>query len=122
MSLFYAIFAIQCLTIGSDRVNFWQLLYIIGMGKSSRPYPTGHFRLYKTSKSKPDKALSVQIEYAAKSVAVRRATGISVKEKDWNQNENKGRGGVRASYGQDYLNVNNRLAKQLDEMDAKIAE
>ena len=92
------------------------------MGKYSRPYPTGHYRLYKTSNSKPDKALSVQIEYAAKSVAVRRSTGISVKEKDWNPNENKGRGGVRASYGQDYRNVNNRLSKRLDEMDAKIAE
>lgn len=92
------------------------------MGKLSRPYPTGHLRLYKTSKSKADKPLSVQIEYAAKSVAVRRSTGLTVKEKDWNPNENKGRGGVRASYGQDYRNVNNRLAKQLDEMDARIAE
>lgn len=120
--MFYAIFAILTLTIDSVRVNFWPLLYINGMGKSSRPYPTGHFRLYKTSKSKADKPLSVQIEYAAKSVAVRRATGISVKEKDWNPNENNGRGGVRASYGQDYRNVNNRLARQVDEMDAKIAE
>lgn len=92
------------------------------MGKLSRPYPTGHLRLYKTSKSKADKPLSVQIEYAAKSVAVRRAIGMTVKEKDWNPNENKGRGGVRASYGQDYRNVNNRLAKHLDDMDARIAE
>lgn len=92
------------------------------MGKTSRPYPTGHFRLYKTSKTKADKPLSVQIEYAVKSVAVRRSFGLAVKEKDWNPNENNGRGGVRASYGQDYRNVNNRLSKHLDAMDSKIAE
>lgn len=92
------------------------------MGKSSRPYPTGHYRLYKTSKSKADKPLSVQIEYAVKSVAVRRAIGLTVKERDWNPNENNGRGGVRASYGQDYRNVNNRLARRLDKMDTKIAD
>ncbi len=64
----------------------------------------------------------MQIEYAVKSVAVRRSIGIRVIEKDWNQNENNGRGGVRASYGQDYRNVNSRLARRLNEMDEKIAE
>lgn len=92
------------------------------MGKSSRPYPIGHYRLYKTNKSKADTPLSVQIEYSVKSIAVRRAIGLTVKNKDWNPNENNGRGGVRASYGQDYRNVNNRLSRRLDEMDANIAE
>ncbi len=51
------------------------------MGKAARPFPTGHFRLYKTRQTKNDRPLVVQIEYAVKSVAVRRSTGISVKEK-----------------------------------------
>ena len=103
-------------------INFLLAHYIIGMGKSSRPYPIGHYRLYKTNKSKADTPLSVQIEYSVKSIAVRRAIGLTVKNKDWNPNENNGRGGVRASYGQDYRNVNNRLSRRLDEMDANIAE
>ena len=91
------------------------------MGKAARPFPTGHFRLYKTRQTKNDRPLVVQIEYAVKSVAVRRSTGISVKEKDWNPNENKGRGGVRASYGPDYRNINSRLTKSVSELDSKIA-
>ncbi len=91
------------------------------MGKAARPFPTGHFRLYKTRQTKNDRPLVVQIEYAVKSVAVRRSTGISVKEKDWNPNENKGRGGVRASYGPDYRNINSRLTKSVSEFDSKIA-
>ena len=91
------------------------------MGKAARPFPTGHFRLYKTRQTNNDRPLVVQIEYAVKSVAVRRSTGISVKEKDWNPNENKGRGGVRASYGPDYRNINSRLTQSVSELDSKIA-
>lgn len=92
------------------------------MGKASRPSPTGHFRLYKTNRSKDEQPLVIQMEYTVKSVAVRRSTGFSVKEKDWNPKENKGRGGLRASYGPDYRNVNNRLVKRVTELDTKIAE
>ena len=76
------------------------------MGKTTRPYPTGHFRLYKTSRSKADRPMAVQIEYSFKSVAVRRATGIMAKESEWNPNENHRRGGVRSNYGPDYRSVN----------------
>lgn len=91
------------------------------MGKASNPYPTGRFRLYKTNRAKTNQPLVVQMEYSVKSVAVRRATGISVYEKDWNPKENNGRGGLRSSYGQDYRNVNSRLLKKVSEMDVKIA-
>lgn len=63
----------------------------------------------------------VQIEYAVKSQAVRRSTGISTLEKDWNPNENKGRGGVRSSYGTDYKTINNRLLKRVSDLDSQIA-
>lgn len=81
------------------------------MGKTSRPFPTGLFRLYKTKRVNQDKAFPVQIQYSVSSVAVRRNTGYSVTEADWNPNENRGRGGVRASYGRDYRLVNSKLMR-----------
>ena len=92
------------------------------MGKTTRPYPTGHFRLYKTSRSKADRPMAVQIEYSFKSVAVRRATGIMAKESEWNPNENHRRGGVRSNYGPDYRSVNNRLLKKVTDLDTAISE
>ena len=92
------------------------------MGKTTRPYPTGHFQLYKTSRSKADRPMAVQIEYSFKSVAVRRATGIMAKESEWNPNENHRRGGVRSNYGPDYRSVNNRLLKKVTDLDTAISE
>lgn len=92
------------------------------MGKQARPFPTGHYRLYKTSRQKPGSAITVQLEYVVNSTPIRRASGYTVMEEDWNPNENRSRGGMRASYGADYRVVNNKLAKRLDSLDAKIAE
>jgi hypothetical protein len=54
------------------------------MGKSSRPFPTGHIRLNQkrkaTSSSTP---LVIQIEYTVGGSAVRRSTGYSVRTADW---------------------------------------
>lgn len=92
------------------------------MGKVSKPSPTGRFRLYKTNRVKEGQPLVVQMEYTYKSEAVRRSTGITVKEKDWNPKENNGRGGLKPSYGLDYRNLNNRLLKKVSDMDTKIRE
>lgn len=92
------------------------------MGKAAKPSPTGRFRLYKTSRNKANQPLVVQIEYTVKSIAIRRSTGIYALEKDWNPKENQCRGGLKASYGPDYRNVNNRLLKRATELDTKIAE
>ena len=92
------------------------------MGKVSKPSPTGRFRLYKTNRVKEGQPLVVQMEYTYKSEAVRRSTGITVKEKDWNPKENNGRGGLKPSYGPDYRNLNNRLLKKVSDMDTKIRE
>lgn len=92
------------------------------MGKTASPYPTGHLRLYKTNRKANDKPLTVQLEYTISSYVVRRSSGISSLESDWNPKENKGRGGVKASFGPDYKNVNRRLAKKLDDIDARIAD
>lgn len=92
------------------------------MGKVSKPSPTGRFRLYKTNRVKEGQPLVVQMEYTYKSEAVRRSTGITVKEKDWNPKENNGRGGLKPSYGPDYRNLNNRLLKKVSDMDTTIRE
>lgn len=91
------------------------------MGKTSRPFPTGHFRLYKTKRVNQDKAFPVQIQYSVNSVAVRRNTGYSVTEADWNPNENKGRGGVRPSYGRDYRLVNSKLMRMAEKTEEDLA-
>jgi integrase len=88
------------------------------MGKSSRPFPTGHFRLNPkrkaTSSSTP---LVIQIEYTVGGSAVRRSTGYSVRPADWDKTANKGIGGVKASYGVDYRNFNQRLIKIIKTID-----
>ena len=92
------------------------------MGKVSRTYPLGHFRLYKTNRQKPGGPYVVQLEYVVDSIPVRRATGITVLEKDWNHRENKGRGGIKTSYGSDYMRLNCRLVKLVESNDAKIMD
>lgn len=81
------------------------------MGKMTSVVPRGTFKLYRTSRVGKEKPLTVQIQVSVNSVAVRRATGITALEADWNPNENKGRGGVRASFGRDYRAVNAKLVK-----------
>lgn len=90
------------------------------MGQVTRTYPQGHFRLYRRTKDNT-KPLVVQIEYVINSVPIRRSTGISVYEKDWNPHENKNRGGIKASYGPEYNNLNKRLIRLVEGNDAKIA-
>lgn len=91
------------------------------MGKTSRPFPTGQFRLYKTKRVAPDKPYPVQIQYSVNSVAVRRYTGYSVMESDWNPSGNKGRGGVKASYGRDYQLVNSKLMSMAEKIEESLA-
>lgn len=91
------------------------------MGKVARPYPSGHLRLYKTKRQKAGAAVPVQMEYVVHSTPVRRSTGVTVKESDWDPKANKGRGGLKASYGPDYRNINNRLVNKLETLDDKIA-
>ena len=90
------------------------------MGQAARTYPQGHFRLYRRTKDNT-KPLVVQIEYVVNSIPIRRSTGISVYEKDWNPHENKNRGGLKASYGPDYTNLNKRLNRMVEGNDALIA-
>lgn len=92
------------------------------MGKTARPFPTGHFRLNPKRNASTDTPLVIQLEYVVKGRPIRRSTGYSVKLSDWDKNTNKGRGGVRASYGVDYKNLNQRLSKLVDSTDERLEQ
>ena len=92
------------------------------MGKTSRPFPTGHYRLNPKRNASTDTPLVIQLEYVVKGRPIRRSTGYSVKLSDWDKNTNKGRGGVRASYGVDYKNLNQRLSKLVDSTDERLEQ
>ncbi len=47
------------------------------MGKASRPSPTGHFRLYKTNRSKDDQPLVIQMEYPGEVVILPASININ---------------------------------------------
>lgn len=91
------------------------------MGKTSKPFPIGQFRLYKTKRVAPGKPYPIQIQYSIDSVAVRRNTGYAAMEADWNPSENKGRGGVKSSYGRNYRLVNSKLMKMAEKTEENLA-
>ena len=53
------------------------------MGKTSRPFPTGHFRLNPKKNASDDTPLVIQLEYVVKGRPIRRSTGYTVKPTDW---------------------------------------
>ena len=92
------------------------------MGKSARPFPTGHFRLNPKKNTSRDTPLVIQLEYVVTGRPIRRSTGYTVKPVDWDKKANRGRGGVKASYGVDYRNLNQRLNKLVDSTDERMEE
>lgn len=89
------------------------------MGKTTRPFPTGHLRLNPKKNASTDTPLVVQLEYVVTGRPIRRSTGYSVKSSDWDKNGNRGIGGVKASYGVDYRNLNQRLLKLIKSTDER---
>lgn len=59
------------------------------MGKSTRPFPTGHLRLNPRKGASGDSTLVVQLEYVIKGRPLRRSTGYKVKPADWDKNLTK---------------------------------
>lgn len=55
------------------------------MGKTSRPFPTGHFRLNPKKNASDDTPLVIQLEYVVKGRPIRRSTGYTVKPTDWDR-------------------------------------
>ncbi len=92
------------------------------MGRPRRQYPTGKLRLmYYKNRVKPDALYSLYFEYTwLDDSPIRKDTGIKARVCDWNKDGNKGRGELRASYGNEAKRMNNFLADTLDKYDRQL--
>ena len=93
-----------------------------GMGRPKRLYPLGRYRLHIRGEIDPAKQYLVQLEYTWNRQVIRKGMNIFVRLGDWNEKANKGRGGVRASYGPEANRVNSLLLARADKIDGLLAE
>lgn len=91
------------------------------MGRIKRPYPLGKYRLRTPKEVDEKKPYPVDLEYTWNRKVIRKSMNVYVKLADWNQEQNLGRGGVRASYGPDAKKVNNLLLSKVEQIDAVLA-
>lgn len=70
----------------------------------------------------PAKQYLVQLEYTWNRQVIRKGMNIFVRLGDWNEKANKGRGGVRASYGPEANRINSLLLARADKIDGLLAE
>ena len=92
------------------------------MGRPKQLYPHGKYRLRIPKQTDSDKCYPLDLEYIWNRQAVRRTTNLFIKEADWNQNGDKGRGEIRASYGPEYKRLNKMLQSRVEHLDALMAE
>ena len=92
------------------------------MGRPKRIYPLGKFRLRTPKNPEKEKAYPIELEYTWNRQIVRKSTNVFVKECDWNQKGNQGRGEIRASYGEEYKRLNRMLLSRVERVDSLLAE
>lgn len=92
------------------------------MGRPKRLYPLGRYRLHVRGEIDPAKQYLVQLEYTWNRQVIRKGMNIFVRLGDWNEKANKGRGGVRASYGPEANRINSLLLARADKIDSLLAE
>ena len=92
------------------------------MGRPKRLYPLGRYRLHIRGEIDSAKQYLVQLEYTWNRQVIRKGMNIFVRLGDWNEKANKGRGGVRASYGPEANRVNSLLLARADKVDGLLAE
>lgn len=92
------------------------------MGRPKRLYPLGRYRLHIRGEIDPAKQYLVQLEYTWNRQVIRKGMNIFVRLGDWNEKANKGRGGVRASYGPEANRINSLLLARADKIDGLLAE
>ena len=92
------------------------------MGRPKRLYPLGRYRLHIRGEIDSVKQYLVQLEYTWNRQVIRKGMNIFVRLGDWNEKANKGRGGVRASYGPEANRVNSLLLARADKVDGLLAE
>ena len=84
------------------------------MGRPKRLYPLGKYRLRTPKESDKNKAYPIELEYTWNRQIIRKTTNVFVKETDWNQNGNQGRGEIRVSYGSEYKRLNQLLLARVE--------
>jgi integrase len=87
------------------------------MGRPKRLYPLGRYRLRVRGRIDEDKLYLVELEYTWNRQVIRKGINIFVKVKDWDEEANQGRGGVRPSYGAEAKRVNAMLMSRVDKID-----
>ena len=92
------------------------------MGRPKRLYPLGRYRLHVGGEIDPAKQYLVQLEYTWNRQVIRKGMNIFVRLGDWNDKANKGRGGVRASYGPEANRINSLLLARVDKIDSLLAD
>ncbi len=90
------------------------------MGRNRRLYPQGKLRLiYNKSKYDSNKKYTVCFEYTwLKSAPIRKDSGIRCKVTDWNENTAQ----LRASYGNNYKQVNQSLNDEIQKYDSLLRD
>ncbi len=92
------------------------------MGSPKRLYPLGKYRLRIRGVVDNNKPYLVELEYTWNRQIVRKGMNIFVKVGDWNEKLNKGRGGVKSSYGPEANRINGVLLNRVDRIDGLLAE
>ena len=92
------------------------------MAIPKRLYPLGKYRLRIRGTVDNNKPYLVELEYTWNRQIVRKGMNIFVKVGDWNEKLNKGRGGVKSSYGPEANRINGVLLNRVDRIDGLLAE
>lgn len=92
------------------------------MGRTKRQYPLGKYRLRLPRVPESGKAYPLDLEYTWNRQIYRKSVNIVIDPSHWNQEGNRGRGEVRASYGSEYKRVNAFLLEKVESTDLKLAE
>ena len=82
----------------------------------------GKYRLRIRGTVDNNKPYLVELEYTWNRQIVRKGMNIFVKVGDWNEKLNKGRGGVKSSYGPEANRINGVLLNRVDRIDGLLAE
>lgn len=90
------------------------------IGKLRLIYPKGD---YNRNKEKyENKAFSIIYEYNYDRKTIKRNAPYKARVKDWDETANSGRGGLRRSYGDDYIRDTNRMLNYLSTIDNRIRD
>lgn len=92
------------------------------MGRPKRLYPLGRYRLRAPKNPQKDSRYAVDLEYTWNKCIIRKFTNIYVTQDQWNPTANQGRGGLRKSYGSEFVRMNAILLKRVEETDSLLAE